>query len=86
MTYIHGLKDGDEVTMVVDQMFSAKQKKRIFEKTFIMGDEIQGGVTMIQDDATPRDVWYNLQGIRIAKPRIPGLYIHQGKKILLPNP
>lgn len=86
MTNIHGLKDGDEVTMVVDQMFSAKQKKRIFEKTFIMGDEIQGGVTMIQDDATTPDVWYNLQGIRIAKPRIPGLYIHQGKKILLSNP
>ncbi len=31
------------------------------------------------------DVWYNMQGIRINKPTLPGVYIHNGKKILINN-
>ena len=29
------------------------------------------------------DRWFNLQGIEVAEPNAPGLYIHNGKKILI---
>lgn len=29
------------------------------------------------------DVWFNMQGIRISKPNIPGLYIHNRKKVVI---
>lgn len=29
------------------------------------------------------DTWYNLQGIRIAEPSAPGLYIHNGRKVII---
>ena len=49
-------------------------------------------VTVVCEDVTPTgleelgveagaDVWYNLQGIRIAEPTEAGIYIHNGKKV-----
>ena len=33
--------------------------------------------------ASAQDVWYNLQGVRIAQPVQSGIYIHNGKKVVI---
>lgn len=53
---------------------------------FIVDDEI-GVVTDIQPEEVKKapqgDVYYNLQGVRISKPTKSGIYIHNGKKIVV---
>ena len=41
---------------------------------------IQSVETEISDSG---DVWYNLQGVRIAQPTQAGIYIHNGKKVIV---
>lgn len=36
-----------------------------------------------EPEAEADDAWYNLQGIRVAQPTVPGIYIRGGKKVLV---
>ncbi len=38
-----------------------------------------------ENASAAKDVWYNLQGIRIPAPATPGIYIHNGKKVIVRN-
>lgn len=38
---------------------------------------------VVDEDAATDDSWYNLQGIRMDYPAVPGIYIHKGKKIII---
>lgn len=44
------------------------------------------GITSIDNDSNnsgDNNVWYTIQGIKVASPVMPGLYIHNGKKIII---
>lgn len=44
------------------------------------------GITSIDNDSSnsgDNNVWYTIQGIKVASPVMPGLYIHNGKKIII---
>ncbi len=42
------------------------------------------GITSVVAEHAPADNgWYNLQGVRFEQPSAPGLYIHQGKKVVV---
>ena len=40
-------------------------------------------VTMEEAKNTPDDAWYTITGMRINKPTQAGLYIHNGKKVII---
>ena len=44
-----------------------------------IGDLRSKGMGKIQDD----DAWYRLDGTRMASPQRPGIYIHQGNKVII---
>ena len=48
-------------------------------------DTVVTGITSVNagDKTADSDVWYTIQGIRIAAPAVPGMYIHNGKKVVL---
>ena len=47
-------------------------------------DNISTSVESVDDDDEPQQtIYYNLQGIRVAEPLAPGLYIANGKKVLV---
>lgn len=50
-----------------------------FDETIITG------IVSVDDDKKPdtSDVWYTIQGIRIGKPSLSGIYIHNGKKMII---
>ena len=41
------------------------------------------GLESVTTDRPVDDAWYNLQGIRIPAPTVPGIYIHNGNKIFI---
>ncbi len=60
------------------------RKQMIYETDLEFGQKITTGVEEIRSESLEAPtVWYNLQGIRIAKPTAPGLYIKNGKKVLI---
>lgn len=44
---------------------------------------VAAGVENVAVDAADNAKWYNLQGIEVAEPTQPGLYIHNGKKVII---
>lgn len=48
-------------------------------------DNLQTGVAVLTDDevSAAGDEWYTLQGIRVERPTTAGIYIHNGKKVLV---
>lgn len=40
-------------------------------------------ITMEEALSTTNDAWYTITGIRINKPTQAGLYIHNGKKVII---
>lgn len=48
-------------------------------------DTVVTGITSVNagDKTADSDAWYTIQGIRIAAPAVPGMYIHNGKKVVL---
>lgn len=48
-------------------------------------DAVVTGITSVNagDKTADSDAWYTIQGIRIAAPAVPGMYIHNGKKVVL---
>lgn len=43
----------------------------------------EAGVATITKEMIEEGTWYNLQGQKVSKPEIPGLYIHNGEKIII---
>ena len=41
--------------------------------------------TISSAEPSANDEWYSLQGVRISRPTSPGIYIHNGKKIMISN-
>lgn len=44
------------------------------------------GITSIDNDSNnsgDNNVWYTIQGVKVASPVMPGIYIHNGKKIII---
>lgn len=54
-------------------------------KLLLYSDELTDivGVTDDHTQLKEKNEWYNLQGMRIAKPTQPGIYIHAGKKLIV---
>ncbi len=48
-------------------------------------DTVVTGITSVNagDKTADSDAWYTIHGIRIAAPAVPGMYIHNGKKVVL---
>lgn len=48
-------------------------------------DTVVTSITSVNagDKTADSDAWYTIQGIRIAAPVVPGMYIHNGKKVVL---
>lgn len=48
-------------------------------------DNVVTGITSVNvnDKTADSNAWYTIQGIRIAAPAVPGMYIHNGKKVVL---
>lgn len=58
-------------------------KDHMLDLIYITGKP-EVGLAIDSVDADNADVkWFNLQGIQVAKPTTPGLYIHNGKKIIV---
>lgn len=45
------------------------------------GENGYSGISSITADTPEDDKWYTLQGVRVANPTKPGIYIHKGKKV-----
>lgn len=78
-----GIEPGSEMTIVVEERYDLKTIKELFRITFNLGDNLQGAIDTLVDPVTEDNVWYNLQGVRINEPTIPGIYIHNGAKVVI---
>ena len=72
-----------------DDESSAKEAALVFYSDLTETDETDGSETtgisnaLAADDADADGAYYTLQGIRIAKPTVKGIYIHNGKKTVV---
>lgn len=41
------------------------------------------GIDRVSTDASASETWYDLSGRRVAKPRTPGVYVRNGKKVVI---
>lgn len=80
---VNGVEPGSEVTLVVAERYDLKNAKELFRKSFHLGENLQGAIDTLVDPVTEDNVWYNLQGVRINEPTIPGIYIHNGAKVVI---
>lgn len=51
-----------------------------------LGDNTTTGIDQVKDNAEvdmTNAVWHNMQGVRITKPSVPGMYICNGKKVVV---
>ena len=51
-----------------------------------LGDNTTTGIEQVKDNAEvdmTNAVWHNMQGVRITKPSAPGMYICNGKKVVV---
>jgi hypothetical protein len=81
-------KEGDNMKCTSEQMRAMKDKgwmpiKIVGRDSFPMTDSDCTGVRGLNMDNPKEDLWFNMQGQRIQKPTAKGLYIHNGKKILI---
>ncbi len=72
--------------VVVDTRANAYSKISLFFDEDI--EELGGGIATaiinsIEEDMYKNDSFYTLQGVKVAKPTTKGVYIHNGKKILI---
>lgn len=52
----------------------------------IEDDSVITGITSIDSDknnVNDNNVWYTIQGVRVTSPIMPGIYIHNGKKVMV---
>jgi hypothetical protein len=67
-------------TSVVGTYNAAKTFNIIFDDV----DDNTTGINSVTESNQEKEVWYNLQGARLSgKPSVPGLYIRNGKKVVL---
>lgn len=66
-----------------DVKTSAKKVPAVFLK-WDLGDDTVTGITDIRGNTAQQDdAWYTVQGVRMAKPAQHGVYIHNGKKVIV---
>ncbi len=66
-----------------DVKTSAKKVPALFLK-WDLGDNTATGITDLRGNSAQQDdAWYTLQGMRMAKPTQHGVYIHNGKKVIV---
>ena len=55
------------------------------EKGYVNGKVVTAieNTTITAVKKTTDDAWYSITGVRISKPAQPGLYIHNGKKVII---
>ena len=46
-------------------------------------EEATDGINQIVGSTADGDAWYTLQGVQVAQPTQKGVYIHQGRKIIV---
>ncbi|MGM9842774.1 MAG: C10 family peptidase [Muribaculaceae bacterium] len=73
----------ENVHFVMEQVLGGVRTKPILELDLKYGEKIDSSAEAVIVDGIEENEWYNLQGIRISKPSLPGLYIHNGKKTLI---
>ncbi len=81
--WMDDIEPGSEITVVVEQRYGLKNVKELFRKTLTLGDNLKSTIDTLVDSTVEGDVWYNLQGVRINEPTIPGIYIHNGAKVVI---
>ncbi|MGN1375524.1 MAG: C10 family peptidase [Prevotella sp.] len=74
---------GETVHFIMEQVICGTRTEKILELDINPGEVITSGVKATIADENKDSVWYSLQGIRISKPSLPGLYIHNGKKTVI---
>lgn len=63
------------IVLTMDEMKVLKEE--------YLSDGSSSSVTTVEDDLVSPDEWYTLQGIKIKEPSAPGIYIRNGKKIII---
>ena len=46
-------------------------------------EEATDGINQVAGTTADGDAWFTLQGVRVAQPTQKGVYIHQGRKIIV---
>lgn len=78
-------QDATNNDVVVDENNTYAKISLLFDEDF---EELNGGIATeiinsIEEDMYKNDSFYTLQGVKVAKPTTKGVYIHNGKKILI---
>lgn len=78
-------QDATGTDVVVDENNTYAKISLLFDDDF---EELNGGIATeiinsIEEDMYKNDSFYTLQGVKVAKPTTKGVYIHNGKKILI---
>ena len=78
-------QDATNNDVVVDENNTYAKISLFFDEDF---EELNGGIATeiinsIEEDMYKNDSFYTLQGVKVAKPTAKGVYIHNGKKILI---
>lgn len=78
-------QDATNNDVVVDENNTYAKISLLFDEDF---EELNGGIATeiinsIEEDMYKNDSFYTLQGVKVAKPTAKGVYIHNGKKILI---
>lgn len=73
----------ESVHFVIEEVLGGIRTKKILEQDIKFNEVITSGVKTVNTDKVEDPIWYSIQGIRISKPSIPGLYIHNGKKTVI---
>lgn len=81
-----GLKDkpGMTIQSMPVEIVAAPQAVEMHENP-TGADNVETGVGILTDEemSDMTDVWYTLQGIRVKRPTTAGVYIHNGKKVVV---
>lgn len=78
-------QDATNNDVVVDENNTYAKISLFFDEDF---EDLNGGIATeiinsIEEDMYKNDSFYTLQGVKVAKPTTKGVYIHNGKKILI---
>ncbi len=75
----------EEFTLTADTdiTFEGATSNKPLDFVLITGTVGEGSSVAGVEAAETADKWYNLQGVQIAAPTQPGLYINNGKKVIV---
>lgn len=78
-------KDSGEFTLTQTTpiILSGSNSSKPFDFILITGTKDEGLAVEAAEVAEGEGKWYNLQGVQVAEPREAGIYIHNGKKVIV---